>query len=66
MISKTPGENEKGYINGEAGSLPLSFAVHTLHFFGFKIKDLTRSIMFSIYLYLSRDAETVYIMHCQV
>lgn len=29
MISKTPGENEKGYMNGEGGDLPLPFAVHT-------------------------------------
>lgn len=67
MTSKTPGENEKSYISGEAGGLPLPFAVHTLHFLGFKIKDFTFSIVFSIYIDPNRrNVEIVYIMHCQV
>lgn len=67
MISKTPGENAKGCISGEAGGFPLPFAVHTLHFLGFEIKYFIFSIMFSICVGLyTRNVEMVYIMYLQV
>lgn len=63
MISKTPGENENGYINGEAGGLPLPFAVHTLYFLGFKIKDFTFFVMFFFFIGpSSRNVDIVYII----
>lgn len=54
MISKTPGENKKGHINGKARGVPLLFAVHTLYFLDFKIKDFTFFVMFYVYIGLNR------------